>query len=158
VYADPTTYIFDDANREDLPVDTHVHRVATRVGLAPAAASRETAYDVMNATAPAHLKHALHILLIKHGTKVTSQNMYIMVCDIVCSCVAILFQCLMFVEALPCSMPVSKCAFCTALLMHACAMFAVVAAVILVAYSQQFLSSVFMQSCAHTDMLSAAGA
>jgi endonuclease III len=60
-------------HREDLPVDTHVHRVATRVGLAPAAASRETAYDVMNTAAPAHLKHALHILLIKHGTKVTRQ-------------------------------------------------------------------------------------
>eukprot|EP00611_Tribonema_gayanum_P003012 TRINITY_DN12337_c0_g1_i1.p1 TRINITY_DN12337_c0_g1~~TRINITY_DN12337_c0_g1_i1.p1 ORF type:complete len:329 (-),score=75.51 TRINITY_DN12337_c0_g1_i1:508-1494(-) len=57
-------------DRADLPVDTHVHRVATRVGLAPPRASREATYAVVNDASPPQLRHDLHVLMIQHGNKV----------------------------------------------------------------------------------------
>jgi len=55
--------------RPALPVDTHVHRVAQRLGLVPAKASAEQAHDMLEAIlAPAEV-YPFHISLIKHGRR-----------------------------------------------------------------------------------------
>ena len=52
------------------PVDTHIHRIALRMGLIPAKASAERAHDLLvDAIAPAE-RYAMHVLLIEHGRKV----------------------------------------------------------------------------------------
>lgn len=56
--------------RPILPVDTHVHRVARRLGLTPPEASRDKAHDVLNAVVPPDLRFSLHIQLIRHGRAV----------------------------------------------------------------------------------------
>jgi endonuclease-3 len=52
--------------RETIPVDTHVHRVATRLGLVPKA-SAERAQRLLEAEVPDPLKTPLHVGLIRHG-------------------------------------------------------------------------------------------
>jgi endonuclease-3 len=52
--------------RETIPVDTHVHRVATRLGLVPKT-SAERAQRLLEAEVPDPLKTALHVGLIRHG-------------------------------------------------------------------------------------------
>ena len=56
--------------RPVMPVDTHVHRVARRLGLVPADASRTQAHDVLNESVPPELRYPLHIWLIRHGRAV----------------------------------------------------------------------------------------
>lgn len=54
--------------RPEFPVDTHVHRICQQIlGWVGSTASREQAYDHLNATVPAALKLDLHCLLIAHG-------------------------------------------------------------------------------------------
>ena len=49
------------------PVDTHVHRVAKRLGLVPANATAEQAQDILQRAIPPELVYDLHLQLIRHG-------------------------------------------------------------------------------------------
>jgi len=51
------------------PVDTHIHRVAARLGLIGPRVSAEQAHDVLGAAVPPELCHDLHLLLILHGRR-----------------------------------------------------------------------------------------
>jgi endonuclease-3 len=58
--------------RPELPVDTHVHRVASRLGLLRPRAPFDEAHDVMRAaTDPADV-FELHVNLIRHGRRLCS--------------------------------------------------------------------------------------
>jgi len=56
--------------RPALPVDTHVHRVARRLGLIPGRTSARRAHGLLEAACPADLVYAFHMLLIRHGRAV----------------------------------------------------------------------------------------
>ncbi len=56
--------------RHVIPVDTHVHRVATRLGLVPARTSAERAHDVLAELIPPRLRVPMHVALIRHGRAV----------------------------------------------------------------------------------------
>lgn len=53
--------------RPALPVDTHVHRVASRLGLLPPGASATAAHRVLRDLVPAKLRVGFHVGLIRHG-------------------------------------------------------------------------------------------
>lgn len=53
-----------------LPVDTHIHRQAFRLGLVPANASAVQTQQTLQAACPPKLVYAFHVLLITHGRKV----------------------------------------------------------------------------------------
>jgi endonuclease III len=53
-----------------IPVDTHVHRVALRVGLVPQRSSPEIATSALEAEIPPKDQYAFHINLIRHGREV----------------------------------------------------------------------------------------
>jgi endonuclease-3 len=55
--------------RPVLPVDTHVHRVAQRLGLIGSRVSRELAHDILEALVPAEDIYRFHVLLIEHGRR-----------------------------------------------------------------------------------------
>ena len=50
-----------------LPVDTHVHRVALRLGLIPPRTGAAKAHELLEAIVPARQVLAFHMLLIRHG-------------------------------------------------------------------------------------------
>lgn len=52
------------------PVDTHVHRVAGRLGLIPRSASRERAQELLASLIPPEEFYNFHINLIEHGRAV----------------------------------------------------------------------------------------
>ncbi len=52
------------------PVDTHVHRVTRRLGLAPANASPDQVMRIIEAHAPSDWFYPLHLNLIRHGRAV----------------------------------------------------------------------------------------
>ncbi len=56
--------------RPVLPVDTHVHRVAGRLGLAPADAGRDRVHEALNRDVPPELRRRLHLQLIRLGRAV----------------------------------------------------------------------------------------
>jgi endonuclease-3 len=66
--------------RAAFPVDTHVHRVATRLGWAgtrapggrggAASATAARAHEVLRALVPADIRYDLHLALIAHGRRV----------------------------------------------------------------------------------------
>ena len=56
--------------RPYFPVDTHVHRVARRLGLVPDAADAVTAQELIQAEVAPRDVYALHMLLIRHGREV----------------------------------------------------------------------------------------
>lgn len=56
--------------RDAIPVDTHVHRVARRLGLVPPRASAERAHDLLHGLVPDALKVPLHVGLIRLGRTV----------------------------------------------------------------------------------------
>ncbi|HZA27058.1 MAG TPA: endonuclease III [Actinomycetota bacterium] len=56
--------------RAVIPVDTHVHRVATRLGLLPADTSAARAHQVLDALIPPRLRLSMHVGLIRHGRTV----------------------------------------------------------------------------------------
>jgi endonuclease-3 len=58
--------------RPALPVDTHVHRVAQRLGLVPAKATAEKAHDILEGMLEPDEVYPLHIMLIKHGRRLCS--------------------------------------------------------------------------------------
>lgn len=53
--------------RPVMPVDTHVHRVARRLGLVPRGATRRATHRRLNEAVPPELRFPLHIHLIRHG-------------------------------------------------------------------------------------------
>jgi endonuclease III len=56
--------------RPYFPVDTHVHRVARRLGLVPDEADAVKAQELIQAAVPAADVYDLHMLLIRHGREV----------------------------------------------------------------------------------------
>jgi endonuclease-3 len=62
--------------RDYMPVDTHVHRVARRLGLIPARTTAEQAHGLLNrdGSVPSELRFSFHILLIRHGRAVCRAN------------------------------------------------------------------------------------
>ncbi len=56
--------------RPALPVDTHVHRVARRLGLIAGRTSAERAHGLLEAACPPDVVYAFHMLLIRHGRAV----------------------------------------------------------------------------------------
>jgi endonuclease-3 len=55
--------------RPALPVDTHVHRVARRLGLVPPKASAEKAHELLEARLRPEEVYPFHIALVKHGRR-----------------------------------------------------------------------------------------
>jgi endonuclease-3 len=55
--------------RPALPVDTHVHRVARRLGLVPTRASAEKAHELLEARLEPEEVYLFHIALVKHGRR-----------------------------------------------------------------------------------------
>jgi endonuclease-3 len=55
--------------RPALPVDTHVHRVAQRLGLVPAKTGPADAHDILEAILVPDEVYGFHISLIKHGRR-----------------------------------------------------------------------------------------
>lgn len=61
--------------RPDVPVDTHVYRVGTRLGLWPEKTSFERAHDEMLRLVPPEDAYEIHVLLIRHGRRTcTARN------------------------------------------------------------------------------------
>jgi endonuclease III len=56
--------------RPALPVDTHVYRVALRLGLIPPKTNLTRAHDLLEEVVPADQMYAAHVLLIRHGREV----------------------------------------------------------------------------------------
>ena len=56
--------------RPALPVDTHVHRVAQRLGLSGSKVSAVAAHDMLEAQLPPERYYDFHVTLIRHGRRV----------------------------------------------------------------------------------------
>lgn len=56
--------------REICPVDTHIHRVLQRIGIIPANATPEAAFEILQPLVPAGKSYPLHINLIRLGREV----------------------------------------------------------------------------------------
>ena len=56
--------------RPALPVDTHVHRLARRLGLVPDRATAEQTQLALEALLPPEAYYAFHLNLIRHGREV----------------------------------------------------------------------------------------
>jgi endonuclease III len=56
--------------RPAFPVDTHVYRVARRLGLIGARVSPDEAHEVLRRAVPADWRYTLHVNLIRHGRQV----------------------------------------------------------------------------------------
>jgi endonuclease III len=56
--------------RAAFPVDTHVHRVATRLGWIPAKTTADHAHRLLAARVPPGIRYDLHLALIAHGRTV----------------------------------------------------------------------------------------
>ncbi len=56
--------------RDVIPVDTHVHRLAIRLGLVPPKSTAIRTHEVLNEIVPPELRYELHVLLIGHGRTV----------------------------------------------------------------------------------------
>jgi len=52
-----------------MPVDTHVHRVASRLGLIPEGTSADAAHPLLTAATPPGRMLQAHLLLIEHGRR-----------------------------------------------------------------------------------------
>ena len=56
--------------RPAFPVDTHVHRVARRLGLVPDRTTREKAHELLEQLVPPEIYYPFHLNLIAHGRAV----------------------------------------------------------------------------------------
>jgi adenine-specific DNA glycosylase len=52
------------------PVDTHVHRIAARLGWIPPGITAEKAYRILAQAVPPDIRYDLHMALIAHGRTV----------------------------------------------------------------------------------------
>ncbi len=57
-------------DRAAFPVDTHVHRVAGRLGWIPARATAVGAQDYLECAVPEAIRYPLHLALVAHGRQV----------------------------------------------------------------------------------------
>lgn len=57
-------------DRPYFPVDTHVHRIAVRLGLVPPRANAVVAQTLLQRAVPGELVYELHMNLIRHGRQV----------------------------------------------------------------------------------------
>jgi endonuclease III-like iron-sulfur protein len=57
-------------SRPAFPVDTHVHRVSSRLGLIPPKATADAAHDLIEALIPPQLYVPFHVSLIRHGREI----------------------------------------------------------------------------------------
>lgn len=53
--------------RNVIPVDTHVHRIAIRLGLVREGASALRTHEILNEIVPPELRYELHVSMIGHG-------------------------------------------------------------------------------------------
>src|SRR5262249_348358 len=51
------------------PVDTHIHRIANRLGLVPPKASAEQTQEILTPMIRPADRYAMHVLIIAHGRK-----------------------------------------------------------------------------------------
>jgi endonuclease-3 len=56
--------------RPAFPVDTHVHRVATRLGWIPRKATADRAHELLAPRVPPGIRYDLHVAMITHGRTV----------------------------------------------------------------------------------------
>lgn len=56
--------------RPVIPVDTHLHRVARRLGLIGDRVSPEEAHELLEAQVPPEARYQFHVSLIEHGRKI----------------------------------------------------------------------------------------
>jgi endonuclease-3 len=56
--------------RPAFPVDTHIHRVSTRLGLIPEGTSREKAHTLLETLIPETIYYPFHLNVIRHGREV----------------------------------------------------------------------------------------
>ncbi len=56
--------------RAGFPVDTHVHRIAIRLGWIPAKTTADTAHRLLAGIVPAAIRYDLHVALVTHGRTV----------------------------------------------------------------------------------------
>jgi len=56
--------------RPAFPVDTHVHRIAARLGWIPATATAEKAHQLLAPQVPPDIRYDLHVAMISHGRNV----------------------------------------------------------------------------------------
>ncbi|MBN1346526.1 MAG: endonuclease III [Phycisphaerae bacterium] len=59
-----------ELGRPVLPVDTHVHRLAKRLGLIAPDTSADQAHDALQAICPDELVWPFHVLLVTHGRRI----------------------------------------------------------------------------------------
>jgi len=70
-----------------IPVDTHVHRVSRRLGLAGEKDSPERTEQVLEAQVPPEARYAFHVNLIAHGRRVCkAQRPLCEQCALACHC------------------------------------------------------------------------
>jgi endonuclease III len=58
-----------------LPVDTHIYRVTTRLGLLPAGCTAERAHAVLEPLIPSARVYAAHVNLIRHGRTICKSRL-----------------------------------------------------------------------------------
>ena len=56
--------------RDAFPIDTHVYRVARRLGWLPEATTADKAHEILAPRVPAEIRYELHMALITHGRQV----------------------------------------------------------------------------------------
>jgi endonuclease-3 len=56
--------------RAAFPIDTHVHRMALRLGWIPSGATADQAHEALAPLVPAEIRHDLHVAMITHGRTV----------------------------------------------------------------------------------------
>jgi endonuclease-3 len=56
--------------RAAFPVDTHVHRIAIRLGWIPAATTADKAHQLLTPQIPPEIRYDLHVAMISHGRNV----------------------------------------------------------------------------------------
>lgn len=56
--------------RTAFPVDTHVYRIAVRLGWMPATATAEKAHQLLTPQVPPEIRYDLHVAMISHGRNV----------------------------------------------------------------------------------------
>ena len=61
--------------RPAFPIDTHVHRIARRLGWIPDKASAEQTHNLLAPRVPADIRYDLHVSLIDHGRKICKPRM-----------------------------------------------------------------------------------